>query len=174
MNKKIQIVDAVSVRGLFGRVMFKMLSIWVVLAFFSSIAVYYTAAEMIWPTTFIAAMSGLISICALIPGMALAAPPFPVESKLSRRERIERSGLFLVGVLATMIIRAVGTVALLVLCRYQMGLPVETIVLFVCGWYIALTAFEVYWLAQKAAALDAVTSEVPLAATDALVDGTDF
>ena len=73
-----------------------------------------------------------------------------------------------------MIIRAVGTVALLVLCRYQMGLPVETIVLFVCGWYIALTAFEVYWLAQKAAGLDAVTSEVPLAATDALVDGTDF
>ena len=42
------------------------------------------------------------------------------------------------------------------------------------GWYIALTAFEVYWLAQKAAALNAVTSEVPLAATDALVDGTDF
>jgi hypothetical protein len=174
MKTDIQIVDAVSIRGLFGRVMSSMLLVWVVLAVVFSVAVYFSAIELIWPASFIAVMSGLISICALIPGMALTAPQFPVESKLSRQQRIQRSGLFLVGVLATMIIRAVGTVALLVLCRYQMVLPVETIVLFVCGWYIALTAFEVYWLAQKATALNAVSSEVPLAATDALVDGTDF
>lgn len=151
-----------------------MLLVWAVLAVFSSVAVYFSAADLLWPNTFIAVMSGLISIAALIPGMTLGTPQFPAESKLSREQRIQRSGLFLVGVQATMIIRVIGTVALLALCRYQMGVPVETIVLFVCGWYIALTAFEVFWLTRKAAALDAVASEVPLAASDAFVDGTDF
>jgi len=174
MKTETQTVEAVSIRSLFGEVTSRMLLVWAALAVFSSVAVYCFAAELLWPTTFIAVMSGLISICALIPGMTLATPQFPVESKLSRQHRIQRSGLFLVGVQATMIIRVIGTVALLALCRYQMGLPVETIVLFVCGWYIALTGFEVLWLAKKASALNAVTAEVPLAASDAFVDGTDF
>ncbi len=166
--------EAVSIRSLFGKVTSRMLLVWAILAAFSSVVVYFSATDLLWPTSFIAVMSGLISICALIPGMTLATPQFPVESKLSRQHRIQRSGLFLVGVQATMIIRVIGTVALLALCRYQMGLPVETIVLFVCGWYIALTGFEVLWLAKKASALNAVTAEVPLAASDAFVDGTDF
>ena len=174
MKTETQTVEAVSIRSLFGKVTSRMLLVWVILAVFSTVAVYFSAADLLWPTTFIAVMSGLISICALVPGMTLASPRFPVESELSRRQRIQRSGLFLVGIQATMIIRVIGTVALLVLCRYQLGLPVETIVLFVCGWYIALTAFEVFWLAKKATVLNAVNSEVPLAASDALVDGTDF
>jgi len=174
MKTETQTAEAISIRGLFGKVTSRMLLVWAVLAAFSSVIVFFSASELLWPTTFIAVMSGLISVCALIPGMTLAMPPFPVESKLSRQQRIQRSSLFLVGVQATMIIRAIGTVALLVLCRYQLGLPVETIVLFVCGWYIALTAFEVFWLAKEAAALNAATPKVPLAASDALVDGTDF
>ena len=174
MKTETQPVEAVSIRGLFGTVTSQMLLVWAALAVVSSVIVYFAAFDLFWPTTFIAVMSGLISVCALIPGMTLATPQFPVESKLSRQQRIQRSGLFLVGVQATMIIRVIGTVALLVLCRYQMGLPVETIVLFVCGWYIALTAFEVFWLAKKATALNAATPEVPLTASDALVDGTDF
>lgn len=174
MKAETQTAEAISIRGLFGKVTSRMLLAWAVMAAFSSLIVYVSASDLLWPTTFIAVMSGLISVSALIPGMTLAMPPFPVESKLSRQQRIQRSSLFLVGVQATMIIRALGTVALLVLCRYQMGLPVETIVLFVCGWYIALTAFEVFWLAKEAAALNAATPEVPLAASDALVDGTDF
>ena len=174
MKTETQTVEVVSIRSLFGKVTSRMLLVWAVLTGFSSVAVYFSATDLFWPTTFIAVMSGLISICALIPGMTLASPQFPVESKLSRQQRIQRSGLFLVGVQATMIIRVIGTVALLALCRYQMGLPVETIVLFVCGWYIALTAFEVFWLAKKATVLNAVNSEVPLAASDAFVDGTDF
>ncbi len=174
MKTETQPVEAVSIRGLFGKVTSRMLLVWAALAVFSSVIVYFAAFDLFWPTTFIAVMSGLISVCALIPGMTLATPQFPVESKLSRQQRIQRSGLFLVGVQATMIIRVIGTVALLVLCRYQVGLPVETIVLFVCGWYIALTAFEVFWLSKKATALNAATPEVPLTASDVLVDGTDF
>lgn len=174
MKKETQTIEAVSIRSLFGKVTGRMLMVWAILMLFSSVAVYFSANDLFWPTTFIAVMSGLISICALIPGMTLASPKYPAESELSRQQRIQRSGLFLVGIQATMIIRVIGTVALLALCRYQMGLPVETIVLFVCGWYIALTAFEVFWLARKAVSLDAISSEVPLAASDAFVDGTDF
>ena len=174
MKTENQTVEAVSIRGLFGKVTSRMLLVWAALAVFSSVIVYFAAFDLFWPTTFIAVMSGLISVCALIPGMTLTTPQFPVESKLSRQQRIQRSGLFLVGVQATMIIRVIGTVALLVLCRYQVEQPVETIVLFVCGWYIALTAFEVFWLAKKATALNAATPEVPVAASDVLVDGTDF
>jgi hypothetical protein len=174
MKTENQTVEAVSIRGIFGNVTSRMMLAWAVLTVFSSVAVYFSASDLLWPTTFIAVMSGLISVCALIPGMTLATPQFPIESRLSRRQRIQRSGLFLIGVQATMIIRVIGTVALLVLCRYQVEQPVETIVFFVCGWYIALTAFEVFWLAKKAIALDAATPEVPVAASDVLVDGTDF
>lgn len=151
-----------------------MLLVWAVLALLSFVIVYFLATDLLWPTALIALMSGLISICALIPGMTLATPQFPAESKLSRQQRIHRSGLFLIGATATMIIRVIGTVALLVLCRYQLAVPVDTIVLNVCGWYIALTACEVFWLAREATSLDAVTSQLPVTASEALVDGTDF
>ena len=166
--------ERVSIRGLFGRVMTRVLLAWMGLTVISLLAVLALAPELTWPTTMIAVLSGVISICALIPGMSLGTPEMMVECQLSRHQRIKRSGLFMVGALAAMIIRVVGTVALLVVCRYQMGLPLETIVFFVCGWYVALTAVEVFWLARNATVLDAVAPELPLAASDALVDGTDF
>jgi hypothetical protein len=80
----------------------------------------------------------------------------------------------MVGAVAAMIIRVIGTVALLVVCRYEMVLPLETIVLFVCGWYLVLTGLEVHWLSGQAKNLNADTSASSPVAQDALADGTNF
>jgi hypothetical protein len=50
-------------------------------------------------------------------------------------------------------IRALGTVALFLLCRYQMGLSLHTLAMFVCGWYALLTSIEVALLAHNAKSL---------------------
>jgi len=48
-----------------------------------------------------------------------------------------------------MLIRLVGTVALLAMCRYQLGPSVEFVAVAVIMWYVALTATEVFTLAKR-------------------------
>ena len=166
--------ESISIRGLFGRVMTRVLLAWIALTVFSLLAVRILAPELIWPGGMIAVVSGVISVCALIPGMSLGTAEMVVECQLSRQQRIKRSLLFMVGAVAAMIIRVIGTVALLVVCRYEMVLPLETIVLFVCGWCLVLTGLEVHWLSGQAKNLNADTSASSPVAQDALADGTNF
>jgi hypothetical protein len=174
MKPNPQTTEILSIAGLFGRVMGRVLLAWMLLTLASSVAVLMLKPELTQPAILIALASGAISICALIPGMSLGTSGASAKTGLSRQRQIKRSGLFIVGAIAAMIIRVLGTVALLVVCRYHMGVSLETLVFFVCGWYLTLTGFEVFWLAKSAALLDVVPAELSLAAPDAFVDGTDF
>ena len=57
--------------------------------------------------------------------------------------------------IGAMAIRTVGTVALFLGCRYQMGLPMETIAILVCSWYVLLTTSEVLLMAAGASEINA-------------------
>lgn len=83
--------------------------------------------------------SGAISVLALAPGIWLGGRGGLVAA---------RPDSLIAAIVAAMAIRITGTVALLVLCRYQMGLPLTTIAAMVCGWYLLLTSLEVALLAR--------------------------
>ena len=159
--------------------MVHVLSGWIAMTAISTLAFAVWSPDLVWPSVTIAGFSGLISVFALLPGMSIGDHHTTIQtanSQLSGPMRTNRTGQFLVGCVAAMAIRVVGTVAIVAACRYQMGLPFEKVLFFVCGWYIVLTAFEVILLVKSASTLDAIprTSRVQPAGTGAPVDETDF
>jgi len=168
-----------SIRSLFGSVMAHVLVGWLAMTAVSTLALAVWLPDLMWTSITIAGFSGLISVIALLPGMSLGDQPAvrsTTNSQLSKAMRTNRTGQFLVGCVAAMAIRVVGTVAIVAACRYQMGLPFERVLFFVGGWYIVLTAFEVILLVKNATTLDAFprTSGVQPAGSSAPVDETDF
>ena len=109
-----------------------------------SLVTYLIAPDVLVPSMLIAIASLIISVGALLPGW-----------KLSQSENASATPTdhYLGTIVAAMAIRVVGTVALFLLCRYEMGLPPQTIAFFVCGWYVLLTSFEVSLLARAAKSL---------------------
>ncbi|MCG8652073.1 MAG: hypothetical protein MI861_19700 [Pirellulales bacterium] len=95
-------------------------------------------------TLTIAVAGGVISVLALLPGLLMG-----VEVKSTGG----RAMTFMVACLAAMMIRMLGTVALLVACRYQMSLPTIMMVALVCGTYVFLTAVEIHLLVRSASKL---------------------
>ena len=133
---------------------------------------------LVWPNLTIAGISGLISVFALIPGMSLGEQPSRQVSSSNGSPRgpaSTRTMLFIVASVAAMAIRFLGTVALLVACRYHLGLPLQTLAFLVCGWYVVLTSVEITWLAKGASMLDSKRHDLglPLAASKTWSDGTE-
>lgn len=160
-----------TIRGLFAGVLCRVLLTWTVLAIISTITLACLSPELTWPSLTIAGMSGLISVVALVPGMSQAGHTTANGSD----SKSTGTMMFLIACVAAMAIRVAGTVALLVACRYQMGLPLQTMALLVCGWYVVLTSVEITWLAKGASSLDSnrLGSGLHLAASTTMADGTE-
>ena len=104
-------------------------------------------SDSIWAFVLLGLASGVVSFVALLPGVILGAPTSGLAN---------RAGVFMVACAAAMALRVMGTVALFVVCRYQMGLSLETLAIHVCSWYAFLTAIQVRLLAKSAAAFDTI------------------
>lgn len=109
-----------------------------------SIATFMIAPDVLVPSMLIGIASLIVSVGALLPGWAL---------RRTENDLATRTDHYLGTIVAAMAIRVVGTVALFLLCRYEMGLPLQTIAFFVCGWYVLLTSIEVSLLARAAKSL---------------------
>lgn len=178
MTQVQQPLDTQTIRGLFASVLRRVLLTWIMLAAVITLAIGWLAPELTWPSLTIAGMSGLISIIALVPGISLgdrSAARAGSADAAKMAPNSTRTLLFIVGSVAAMAIRVAGTVALLVACRYQMGLPLQTMAFLVCGWYVVLTSVEITWLAKGASSIDSnrLESGLQLAASTTLADGTD-
>jgi hypothetical protein len=118
----------------------RLLSLWLAMLLAVSLIVYAVAPELLLQSTLIALASGLISAVALVPYLKLIGPP--VSQTTSDNQPI-------LSIFLSMAIRVLGTVALFLFCRYQMGLPPRTVALMVCGWYAMLTSVEAFLLARR-------------------------
>ncbi len=107
---------------------------WLLLLAISSVATYLIAFEAFGASLVIAIASGFVSLVAMLPGLM-------IERRMD--EKTAETNSLISSIFAAMGIRVTGTVALFLLCRYEMGLPQQTIAFFVCGWYVLLTSIEV-------------------------------
>lgn len=121
---------------------------WAVLFVVVSLFTYFIASEMLATSVLIAIASLIISTGALLPGLKLSQ---------SENAKATPTDHYLRTIVAAMTIRVLGTVALLLVCRYEMGVPLQATALFVCGWYIVLTSIEVSLLARAANSLTKIT-----------------
>ena len=127
---------------------------WCVTAIISTAAIFVWLPVAIFPALVIAVGSGLISLLALAPGVISANRSISQTGSSDGRDHDD--GRRLIGVcFAAMAIRLTCTVALFVACRYQMELPLETIAILVCAWYVLLTAMEILKLARGTSDLNA-------------------
>ena len=86
--------------------------------------------------------SGMIAVISLTPGLIIEFSLRDTHSEEGPRD-------YTSAVLAGILIRLLGTVALFLLCRYQMAPSADTIAGWILGWYILLTATEVVVLAKR-------------------------
>ena len=93
-------------------------------------AIYLTSSNTTSTATLVSVASGIVSLMALIPGLVHHQPN-------------DYSG----PLLASVMLRIIGTVALFALCRYQMAASAESIAAMCLGWYIYLTVIGVGLLA---------------------------
>ena len=94
--------------------------------------------------------SVLISGLAIMPGLAS-----------DRRARgTDGWNGFVAGCFGAMAIRMAGTIALLVMCRYQMRATDQLLALMIGGNYVVLTVAEVYHLAQSVADVDGASTRI--------------
>ncbi len=105
----------------------------------------------------IALGSGLIAVMSMLPGIFLRVPKTESLPHEPFQKTAMTAHLFLLGSVAAMAIRFVGTVALFAACRYQFELPAKTIAVFVCSWYVLLTSIEILCLAREAASIDSAS-----------------
>ncbi|MEM9827065.1 MAG: hypothetical protein AAF958_10775 [Planctomycetota bacterium] len=98
----------------------------------------------------VAVPNALIAVASLAPGMAL-------PSKRRWKRSADRAMAFMLGGVAAMAIRTVCTVALVAVCRYQMGAEAERVTLWIGFFYVVLTAVEVTVLARGGRTLDSAT-----------------
>ena len=101
-------------------------------------AVY--APEWVTSSLAIAAMSGLISIVALVPGVILQRTSGP---------GIPAALVMMQAAIWATAIRVIGTVALTALCQYHMGDLAQPSVFLILGYYVILTTAEVTLIARR-------------------------
>lgn len=139
------------ISSLFLAALCRVLLVWMSAAAVMFVVALLVDGDWIGGALVIATASALISILALLPGILLRDQPKTASG---------RTYLFMIGCVAAMAIRVVGTVALLVACRYQLSLPIQTTAMFVCGWYVLLTSIEVSSLARSTQTLACHSSEL--------------
>ena len=117
--------------------------------------VVWLSPGLLVSTVLISVASGLIAVAALCPVMV--SNDRRGESTLPSHRDTDQPGpsgelvaAFMIGI----VVRLVGTVALFLLCRYQMGQHPEAIALLVGGWYVFLTSLEVVSLARPTTETD--------------------
>ena len=117
-------------------------------------AVVYSASPDAVTAAFIIAIASLlIAIVALSPLAWIAKSRKHLSrSDVTQSNSTQSNASFDQSLIAPFMfgiaLRLFGTVALFLLCRYQLGQPPETIAALVAGWYVWLTAVEVFSLAQ--------------------------
>lgn len=94
----------------------------------------------------IAVGSGVIACVALIPGMLIR---MIVRNGEAKCQSAELWGRLAAALLAGMVIRSVGTVALFLTYRYQLASSTEMIAGMTLSWYVYLTSIEVFVLARS-------------------------
>ncbi len=93
----------------------------------------------------IAVASLLISYASLLPGL-VDYHSLRTLSQIPERVAGQRqSGMLVAGV----VIRLIGTVALFLTCRYQMATPSELVAAMTIGWYVLLTLVDTVVLARE-------------------------
>jgi len=127
-----------------------------------SLATYLFAPEMLLQSAWIGLASGAVSAAALLPSFKLDSFKLDRVNSVTNPEdlgdrQMREANAYTVSIFGAMAIRVTGTVALFLLCRYQMGLPLPMIALLVCGWYVLLTSVEVSLLARSTETLSAKT-----------------
>ncbi|TWU47383.1 hypothetical protein Poly51_51830 [Rubripirellula tenax] len=133
--------------------------VWVAMTCVICVLEAFYAPGWIEPTLTVSLASGIITIASLLPGLMLKSPAATRTSHAAEvspdlAQTQQTTHLFIIGAAAAMAIRFAGTVALFVACRYQSSLPATTAAIFVCGWYILLTATEIALLARGASGID--------------------
>ncbi len=127
---------------IFHRALLAAITAWFVGLGVSEAAIYIIATEHFGLATIIAVCSGGIAILAMVPGVLL-------ERAASR----PTAGYFTV-LMASIVLRLIGTVALFVLCRYHMANSLEIAAILTIVWYVYLSTVEVVVLAKQLSRLD--------------------
>ena len=111
-------------------------------------------------TIFVAIASLLIAFAAMIPGWSInrirgeagRSQPTGASAGVDRPGNLGQSAALArkqtTRLMASVLIRLFGTVALFLACRYQMATPIEKLAAMVLGWYVLLTFVEILMLAR--------------------------
>lgn len=108
-------------------------------------------SSTIWSEAMVIAVaSGIIGVIAMLPSLlSLRGIKHQTgQSSRSQRGLAEHWTSIAAAVLAGTGIRMIGTVALILTCRYQMASTTEMIVAMTIGWYLLMTTIEVIALGR--------------------------
>ncbi|MGB7344635.1 MAG: hypothetical protein WBD20_10500, partial [Pirellulaceae bacterium] len=120
--------------------------VWVLVAVVFLSATRVFAAGHLREMIVISVLSGLIALVSLVPGLVgELTRRFAPESPTTASEQQNHLGPLFGGI----ILRMLGTVALFVLCRYQLAGSVKWIAAVILGWYVVLTFTEIAMLAHS-------------------------
>lgn len=114
---------------------------WLFAATLSVICQALIARQYLATVMVIAVASGVVATIALVPGLVAGRGT-------SRRDHSTT-------LMVSVILRLTGTVALFLLCRYQLAASDELIAGYVIGWYVFLTVIEITTLARRLSEIDA-------------------
>ena len=136
------------------------LATWAFLATILSTVMWFIVGEQVRETVTISLLSGLIALVSLVPGIVGEWVPIDAstESAESGHDKKGRHD-YISPLFGGIILRLVATVALFVLCRYQMAAPEQWIAVMVLGWYSVLMVVEVVLLAKLLRRSDRFGSE---------------
>ncbi|NND99036.1 MAG: hypothetical protein HKN47_17100 [Pirellulaceae bacterium] len=119
---------------------------WVLLGTLLVGAVALLGPEHFAEVVVITVASGLIAIGSLLPGLLTQRwRENTAKLRSNRRPNPNYASALMLGVL----LRLIATVALFVMCRYQMAAPVAWIAALTIFWYVVLTSVEVACLARN-------------------------
>ena len=120
---------------------------WVLgLALLYCLMLAYQQQEALSDALIIAVSSGIIACLSMLPALFQGWRDEPGQRLSESNHPWQR---FTVCLLAGMMIRVTGTVALFLTCRYHMSASTELIAGMTIGWYVLLTSLEVSALARE-------------------------
>lgn len=99
----------------------------------------------------ISLLNGLIAVISFAPGLVREWLPYLDPAEHARKIAQDANGKdnYIGSLFGGMILRLIATVALFVLCRYQMAAPLHWIAAMIIGWYVVMTTTEVFILAKR-------------------------
>ena len=116
---------------------------------------WFLSPGLVTAVVSISVASGMIAVAALAPITWLDdRRDVSIQPAGQTADPSRPTGDLLSAFMLGIIVRLVGTVALFLLCRYQMGQQPEVIAVLVGGWYVFLTSLEVISLARPDAQPD--------------------